>query len=183
MKRRARTGLKFPIADTRPQSISALIQSYGRNALAVLTVNGRKHCLAVLRGGCHQSLDQLRCDKRGFLTLHGVIERFFEVLFDPGRRRGYQHPRSTFTSIAEVMHDAPRQMGTMALRCVYRLVTDANGQSSFEEVERLVLAVVSMGWRTASRGNHNFGQEKRSVGLFSGENEPDLISRAPVDWT
>jgi len=48
---------------------------------------------------------------------------------------------------------------------------------SLEKVKRLVLAVVNMRWRTTSRRDQNVREEKRSAGLRSGENEPDLVSR------
>jgi len=39
---------------------------------------------------------------------------------------------------------------------------------------------VNMGWRTSSRRDQNFCEEKRSAGVCAGENEPDLIARTPV---
>ena len=81
------------------------------------------------------------------------------------------------------MRDAAREMGTVPLRRVYRPATDLNCQSPLKKVKGLVLALVNMGRRASSRGNRNFGQEKRSAGLLSRENEPDLVSRAPIDRT
>ena len=79
------------------------------------------------------------------------------------------------------MHNAAREMGTISLRCGYRLVSNPNGQSPLEKVKGLVLAVVNMRWWTSSRRDRNLCEEKRSAGFRSSENEPDLISRAPID--
>jgi phytoene dehydrogenase-like protein len=78
-------------------------------------------------------------------------------------------------------HNAAREMSTIPLRRVERLVSHPNGQGPLEKAKCLVLAVVNMGRRTSSRRDQNLREEKRSAGLLSGENEPDLISRAPVD--
>jgi hypothetical protein len=63
---------------------------------------------------------------------------------------------------------------------VYRLVSNPNSEGTLEKVKRLVLALVNMGRRTSSRRDQNFCEEKRSAGFCTGQNELDLVSRAPV---
>src|SRR5260221_14293819 len=116
-----------------------------------------KELQAVAWGGLDHASDQVggwRQRRRGAVA--DGLEDLHEEVLDPGGHERHQHPRGALPHILETMRHAPRTPEVVARLGHERDVTDAEFNAAFDDVPRLILALMEGRRGSASRPPHVF---------------------------